>query len=194
MKSNICKLTGKPGELKAVLDEVEKAAAYNGLEKRDTLRIRLLAEELVSMLPQLLDHAEGTFQVVNEGSAYELRVSLKSTSLIPVSREKLLGVSTTGKNAAATGIMGRIREAAEKLLTPAESFVPSGLPEDDIDTMTGDVWSLRHYVAEVYDRVEGEEKQENRDELERSIVAKIADDVKVGIRGRHVDIVVSKTV
>ena len=81
MKSNVCPLNGGQGQLAAVLAEVEKCTAYNNLEKRSALRVRLLAEELVSMLPTLLQHTKGEFWIENEGNFYELHVSVKADEI-----------------------------------------------------------------------------------------------------------------
>ena len=57
MKSNICKLNEDLTCLEAVLKEVEKVTAYNGLEDKKALRLRLLAEELCGMLPGLIQNS-----------------------------------------------------------------------------------------------------------------------------------------
>ena len=48
-------------------------------------------------------------------------------------------------------------------------------------------WSLFNYKTAV------EEKEDAYAELERSIVAKLADDIIVGVRGKNVEIVVKKS-
>ena len=48
-------------------------------------------------------------------------------------------------------------------------------------------WSLFNYKTAV------EEKEDEYAELERSIVAKLADDIIVGVRGNNVEIVVKKS-
>ena len=48
-------------------------------------------------------------------------------------------------------------------------------------------WSLFNYKTAV------EEKKDEYAELERSIVAKLADDIIVGVRGKNVEIVVKKS-
>ena len=48
-------------------------------------------------------------------------------------------------------------------------------------------WSLYNYKTAV------EEKEDAYAELERSIVAKLSDDIIVGVRGRNVEIVVKKS-
>ena len=61
MKSNVCKIEKDELGLKTILSEVEKVAAYNELQKKETLRLRLLAEELTGMLPELVKNFDGYF-------------------------------------------------------------------------------------------------------------------------------------
>ena len=196
MKSNICSLTGQEGELKTVLHEVAKCTSYNHLSQKSALRARLLAEELVSMLPALLENAEGTFWIENEGSKYELHVSVKAKETADFfTREKLLSVSSSGKNEANKGIMGKIRAAAEMMLFPVgddvmlNDFVGF---EVDPSMSFSHAWSLRRYENQISNQDDSAEKAEAWDELEKSIIAKLADDVVVGIRGKKVDIIVHK--
>ena len=41
MKSDICKITGDKESLSAILNETEKAAAYNKLDEKNTKLLRL---------------------------------------------------------------------------------------------------------------------------------------------------------
>ena len=205
MKSNTCKLNEDLTCLKKVLDEVEKVTAYNGLEDKQALRLRLLAEELCGMLPGLVENFSGEFWAENDGDNYELHVELKAEDMTLELRDEILSVSKSGKNAAAIGVMGKIRAIAETmLLSAADSSVP--IPADEyydyngfnmgfgyidptLSCKSGYVysWSLCNYMTAV------EEKEKDAfAELERSIVAKLADDVVVGVRGRNVEIVVKK--
>ncbi|MBQ9604376.1 MAG: hypothetical protein IJR45_03080, partial [Firmicutes bacterium] len=52
MKTDIFELTQDEQNLEIMLDEAEKAASYSGLDKKQTIRLRLLAEELIGMLPE----------------------------------------------------------------------------------------------------------------------------------------------
>ena len=206
MKSNICKLNEDLNCLKAVLAEVEKVTTYNGLEDKKALRLRLLAEELCGMLPGLIENFSGEFWAENEGETYELHVELKAEDMDIDLRDELISVSKSGKNAAAKGVMGKIRAVAESMLLVASDptySVPCGEYYDyhgynmgfgyidpTIAVERGYIysWSLFNYKTVV------EEKEEDAyAELERSIVAKLADDIIVGVRGRNVEIVVKKS-
>ena len=207
MKSNICKLNEDLTCLEAVLAEVEKVTAYNTLENKKALRLRLLAEELCGMLPGLIENFSGEFWAENEGDDYELHVELKADDMNIDLRDELISVSKSGKNAAAKGVMGKIRAVAETMLLAAfDPTLPMPLPEGEycdchgfnmgfgyidpvISCETGYVysWSLFNYKTAV------EEKEDEYAELERSIVAKLADDIIVGVRGKNVEIVVKKS-
>jgi hypothetical protein len=153
----------------------------------------LLAEELVEMLPELLQFSEGEFWVESEGKNFELHVTLHpNQTLTAEHREKLLDVSTSKQNAAAVGIMAKIRLAAEFFLMDyeksagmSESLYVPGTPS--VISMADPLWSLSAYR-------EGAKKAQGEtwDELEKSIVANLADDVVVALQGGQVDIVVKK--
>ena len=208
MKSNICKLNEDLTCLEAVLAEVEKVTTYNALEDKKALRLRLLAEELCGMLPGLVENFSGDFWAENDGDNYELHVELKAEDMTIELRDELISVSKSGKNAAAKGVMGKIRAVTETMLLAA--FDPTLMPplpagefydghgfnmgfgyiDTTIAARTGYIysWSLYSYKAAV------EENEEDAyAELERSIVAKLADDVVVGVRGNNVEIVVKKS-
>ena len=207
MKSNICKLNKDLTCLKAVLSELEKVTTYNALGDKKALRLRLLAEELCGMLPGLIENFSGEFWAENEGEAYELHVKLKADDMSVDLRDELISVSKSGKNAAAKGIMGKIRAVAETMLLAAFEPDIAHIPADGefydyhgynmgfgfIDQATAAelgciyTWSLFNYKTAV------EEKEDEYAELERSIVAKLADDIIVGVRGKNVEIVVKKS-
>lgn len=206
MKSNICKLNEDLACLGTVLAEVEKVTTYNGLEGKKALRLRLLAEELCGMLPGLIRDFSGEFWAENNGDDYELHVELKADDMNLDLRDEIISVSKSGKNAAAKGVMGKIRAVAETMLLvafdPSLPAVPVGEfydyhgfnmgfgymdPAACGDTGYIYSWSLCNYKTAV------EEKEDEYAELERSIVAKLADDIIVGVRGKNVEIIVKKS-
>jgi len=193
MKSDVCKLSIGGADLKMVLKETAKSAAYRDLNPKETGRLRLLAEELVEMLPSLLRYSEGSFWVESTGKSFELHVALApNETLTGQKREQLLDVSTSKQNAAAVGIMAKIRIAAEFLLVDyeetskmSETFYVPGTPS--VISLADPTWSLSSYREDAK-KAQGEVW----DELEKSIVANLADDVVVALEGRQVDIVVKK--
>lgn len=198
MKSDICTLSANDIEsLKKVLSETEKTAVYAALDKKQSGRLRLLAEELVEMLPSLLAFTAGEFWIDCKGTNFELHTTLTpNNSLTSEKRDELLKVSSSGKNAAATGIMAKIRLAATFMLIDYEknvaempataAFYHDGMGANPYFPISS--WSLENYRAKAKS-----EQGEKWDELEKSIIANIADDVLVGIEGKKVEIIVKKS-
>ena len=198
MKSNTCDLTKQGGGLSCILLEVEKSAVYNELNQKQTLQLRLLAEELVGMLPELLKNYEGRFWLESEAQEFKLHVALSAPEIDFAQHQNLLAVSTSGKNAAATGIMGKVRAAAESLLLYADSpdvaptFIFANTESPDMTFSTSAYYAYTWTLEQYKKQVQQEKSADAWDELEKSIVARLADDVLVGIKGKHVDIIVQK--
>ena len=197
MKSDIYKLTVSQKDFSSIPAEAEKTARYGELDEKSAKRLRLLAEEMICMLPQLLTYGSGSFWIENTGRSYELHLNVLPKDTLDVDTEKLLSVSTSGKNAAAKGIIGRICAAVETMLISS-----ARLSREDpyIFHMTGMydyagsmAWSLTSYRQGLDSSESAKETSEEWDELERSIIANIADDVTVSIRGGKIDIVIKKT-
>lgn len=194
MKSNACVIEKGGRGLENILSEVEKVTAYNELPHKEALRLRLLAEELTGMLPELVNHFDGVFWLQNDEKKYELHVELSVAGMSKEVKDSLIAVSAAKKNAAATGFMGRVREIAENMLLRSEdsdyAFDSYQYMYDySLDLHYSYAWSLDRYVANNRDAAK---KDAEWDQLEKSIVAKLADDVIVGVRGSKVDIIIKK--
>jgi hypothetical protein len=197
LKSNICAIKKGGIGLETILTEVEKVTNYNGLQKKESLRLRLLAEELTGMLPELVENFDGFFWVENDGNKYELHTEFFVDSLSVEEKQALIAVSANKKNAAATGFMGKIREIAESMLLHSDSPDPCYYAADgyacDYDiagSFYSHMWTLEQYLSQ--QREKGADNGEEWDQLEKSIVAKLANDVIVGVRGSKVEIVIKK--
>lgn len=198
MKSDVCAITRDESSIASILNEAEKAASYSNLDKKQTMRLRLLAEELVGMLPELLTFSSGEFWIESDNSTFELHTLLSpDEAMNSANREKILSVSKSGKNLAASGIMNKIKLAAQFMMIDYNDAVSTtGMEYEFFSMGMGDpqimksayAWSLQKY------RVKSEEKKDEAwDELEKSIIANIADDVLVSLNGKSVEIIVKKT-
>ncbi|WP_295157340.1 hypothetical protein [uncultured Ruminococcus sp.] len=195
MRSDIYELDTLSSDYRAIPAEAEKVADFIGLDKKSTMRLRLLAEEMICMLPQLLIYGKGKFQIEAEGRDVELHLSVTPYDMNASDRDKILSVSKSGKNAAAVGIIGKIVNAVEIMLADRAKiekndpygYFSMGLAEYSDST----AWSLMNY-RDSFDSNAQTEKQEAWDELEKSIIAKLADDVIVGVLNGKVDIIVKK--
>lgn len=193
MKSNICPINKKSG-LKDILVEVDKVSKYVGLTAKENFRLRLLAEELSGMLPELVEKFDGNFWIENENKKFELHVELLVDSMDKEKKDALIEVSKNKKNSSAVGFMGKIRDIAENMFLYSEGYTGPIMNDFLVDGyMTGSgasysyIWTLDNYSSSC-----DNDKKEKWDELEKSIVAKLADDVIVGVRGKKVDIIIKK--
>jgi hypothetical protein len=200
MKTDVYKFDKAVEDISPVTGIAAKIAAYNGLSEKEELKLSLLCEELVEMLPNLLKYGKGEFWIENNDKNYEIHARVEAdTMLSSIDRDDILRVSTSGRNAAATGIMNKIKIAAEVMLsnyahtagTAGVNFPDThytyynmGMYQDPV--MGADQWSLMAY------RDKSEKNTEAWDELERSIIANLADDVTVGIIGGKVNITIKK--
>lgn len=192
MKSNICVVKKGGLGLENILLEVEKVTEYNGMQKEAALRLRLLAEELVGMLPELVKNFEGRFWLQNDENRYELHTELSVENLSREVKEALLTVSANKKNAVASSFMGKLRDVVENMLllsdVPSDPDYLYGYETLDVHYMYA--WTLEYYINQQKERFP--DNREKWDELEKSIVAKLADDVIVGVRGKKVEIIIKK--
>lgn len=194
-----------------VLDTVESFCKYQKYSKKEMLQTRLLAEELLGMVKGIIgadtgdsemDKYEAGFWIEGARKYCELHVTAK-TQVGSDKKEKFLAVASDGKNMAAKGVMGRIRQVVEGYLAGYEEadryYRAGGMPMYPHMGMTGmmgsaammQTWSLQSYIGSVQEK--REEKKDEWDELEKSIVAKLADDVLVGVQNKKVEIIVKKT-
>ena len=194
MKSNECMLSGKRSDIDKALKEVEKFAQYNELSHKETMQLRLLAEEMMGIQNGVMGFVNGKFYLENQGRTYNVYLHTE----IEVNRhqavqEKLVEMSTSGKNAAYTGFMGKIRKLMDDMASNSmEEYY-------QIDSNMGETVMLTSPVVD-YDRIwelskyreQVKKKVEQWDELEKSIVASIADELIVGSRNDYVDLIAVK--
>ena len=196
MISNICKIEKGTGDLAAILTESEKVAVYNDLDRKQTLQLRLLCEEIDGMLPMIIDEFEGKFWIEFTDGVCKVNVSIEIPELNSVKRTELIGIAKNKKNAAAVGIVGRIRNAIEGYFLDEDVKLAMGAASSGAMYATvggGGVdnsylWSLEKYRGSV----KKDENAEDWDELEKSVIASAADDVTVSVKGKRAEIVIVK--
>ena len=196
MKSNVCKIENGIKDLEAIFRESEKVAVYNELTHKQALQLRLICEEIDGMLPKIVDGFDGDLWIEFEKGVCKVNVSIAFDHITGSKREELIKVAKNQKNAAAVGIAGKIRAAIENFFLDEENICALESSADMFHMATGFsdgvdysyLWSLEQYRSNV---AKGD-KPENQDELEKSVIASVADDVVIGIKGKQADIVITK--
>ena len=196
MKSNVCKIEKVTRDLDAILAESERVAVYNGLSHKQSLQLRLLCEEIDGMLPHIIDDFDGELWIELEDGVCKVNVSMYIPTFNAEKKEELIGIAKDKKNSAVVGIVGKIRDAIENFFLDDDSLQALALSASPFGLGTGYsegvdyayLWRLEEYR----NSVKKEEQTEAWDELEKSVIASVADDVIVGVKGRNADIVIVK--
>ena len=191
--------TGREDALKAAEDYAE----LKGFGKKERIHIRLLTEEMLNMVRTIGGRFYAYFFIDDNSDSYRLHLSAQ-TKMDAEKRETFLGTSSTGKNAAARGIVNKLRDVYQTFWLNYNAVM--GVSGEDVfaDAMlyggsgtletfgSGTVWSLRKYMNTIEEKKDAGIAIDEWDELEKSIIANIADDVSVGINKDMVEMIITK--
>ena len=198
MRSDVIEVSSRGEKMEAALKQADKVAAYKEMNPKNAMHLHLLTEEMMGLMRSITGDVTGKFWIEDENEEYQLHLQVEKW-LTSETREKLLAASTTGKNSAAKGLMGRLRNffevgADEDVVAYTNPLVLPGMYETAAAPKMDWEWSMVQYEeALASTRQENRETvQEARDELEKSVVAHVADDVKVSIKGRVVEMIIYK--
>ena len=201
MKSDVIHVTNEGAGFDEALAQAEAVGRFRALDRRGSLHLRLLTEEMMGMMRAMTGEREADFWIEDDGAAGTVNLHLAvQTPMNAEMRKKLLSASTSGENSAATGVTGKLRDLFEQFIEPESARLPDDLVTGmDLAYSGGDfgtlsvaaagIWSMSRYKAAVK---EGRAPIEDWDELEKSVVAKLADEVKIAIAGQDVEMVISK--
>lgn len=185
------------------LSATEQLGYDSGLTAKENLRLRLLSEELLGMLRSIAGKVEATYHVEELDGHFKIHLTSKIEMNQEV-RKQLISVSSQGKNAAVKGFMDKIKDMIAVALLPDEYGISivTGFALDIVNASPNNsptahqvsaetlMWSMHKYKSELNKM--GDDSDEEWDELEKSIVASIADEVIVRIVGSNVEIEIQK--
>ena len=196
MKTNIISVKNDGTGLYEALLETDRFSEYQRLGEKESLRLRLLAEEMSGLVKNLVGDFSGIYWV--EGDDKNASLCLEADCTVDFdTREELLKLSSSGKNEAAKGFMGKLAGIFEYCLMSYEiSAKYSGFYSDyifdDVPNFGYErMWSLNAMRRDLEENAEA--SKENWDELEKSIVASLADEVLVGVRSHKVRLEIKKS-
>lgn len=196
MKTDVISVSSRGSRMESALLQADKVAAYKGLSARNALHLRLLAEEALGLMRSITGETDGLFWIEDREDEYELHLQVQ-TALSEDKRARLLSVSNSGKNESAKGLMGRLRaffdwDSDEDTAACSSLYLPDML--ESSSPMLDWEWSMKRYESILSSRIvqDAPGAQEAWDELEKSVVKNVADDVKVYIRSGTVELVILK--
>lgn len=184
------------------LAATELLADSISLSPGSKLRLRLLAEETLGMVASISGEFTACFQAEGESNGVCIIRLEADTAMDREKRKEFISVSSSGRNEAEKGFMSKIKAMFERGI----SLDPDGSVQDLTEVpaymemgMTGPadvqgansmmyLWSLERYRENVKNGADALE--DAGDELEKSIVASLADDVKVSVSGNKVGLTI----
>ncbi len=172
MKSDTIMIDNQEHGFSDAVKEAQKVAAYTGLNPKDSLRLQLCTEEVLSLVRSITGEIKASFWLEQEGAQYDLHVSTK-TVMDMEKRNLLLSAATSRKNEAAKSFLGMLRDVFEETMIVEVKQSNQPAYDDNLDRVI------------VCDDSEW-------DRYEQSTLKKLADTIKVSIRGKAVELTVSK--
>ncbi len=201
MKTELISISPNGTGMDKALELTEKTGAFCGLDHKAALRLRLLSEEVIELMRTFTDELVGDFWLEAKDNVVEIHLKTDIPMDVKTKKE-IIAVSSSGKNSAAKGFMGKIREMIANATLPddpeTKAMADQALGLMALGCQLGSYsgsysWSMSSYVASIEKATDiPNEAQEAKDELEKSIVANLADDVTVHIINSSVEIAIYK--
>lgn len=156
------------------LEESGRVAAYAGLDKKEATRLSLLTQEMLSLAQCITGELQANFWIEKVEEQFNLHMTTE-TVMDAEKREMLISATSSRKNEAAKGMLGWLRDKVEKMMVAQVDHSEEAVPYNLMSDVANSVFEEPEW-----------------DGYERSVLLKLANDVRIGIRGREVDIVVTK--
>ncbi|SFI22600.1 hypothetical protein SAMN04487830_1323 [Pseudobutyrivibrio sp. OR37] len=156
--------------IKQVAEQYEEKAQ---ISEKDALRFTLLAEESIRLVSSIMTEKD-PIEVWFEGNRRISHICIRTeTDIDENKREKFVSISSDGKNGADRSFIDDVREFITRPKKPT--------------------WSLAEYEADLMrKRAKDKYAEEAWENLERSVLANLADDIAVGVKNDNLLIIVTK--
>ena len=194
MKTDIIIVSSEGARMETALNTADKVAAYCELSPKNALHLRLLTEEMMGLMRSITRKTDGEFWIETEGNVFRLHLKV-SAWLDSQKRDQLVAVSSSGRNEATRGIMGKIRSFFEFWDDNGRPAFSSPLMLGESAQMYGSIaWSMTEYrdELEIYREQKHEGAEEAWDELEKSVVSRVADDIRVSVHSDEAEMIIIK--
>ena len=182
------------------LDAVEEFSRDMGFDERSARRTRLLAEETMSMVRAIVREFVAEFWMEST-PACNCILHLQADSPMDFEKkQELIETSSRQRNEASVGIMGKIQDFIEDSLYSMEYSQRVTMGGSEIVSlggvamgMDGYMWSLDKYREDMEQKSDEDVAMDAAlEELEKSIVANIADDIRVYVKGNNLEMIIQK--
>lgn len=176
---------------------VKEFSAVNNIGDKDRLRMSLLAEETMCMAMNSLKNFEGELwlEKTENGYALYLEADVRETE---GTADCVLSypegfMSKIAEMLNCSYVFEDISDMPNDLKKMLPDYLSYGMKQDSISHIWTGAWSLSAYRSSLKEHCGEEGIDRILDELEKSIVASLADDVTVGIIEKKIRLTICKT-
>ena len=193
-------ITGRGKGMDEALNATEKFGTDCQLSRKEVLQLRLLSEEVFGMIRTIIGNVDAFYWIERERKDFKIHLKAE-ISMTRDLRDQLMAVSTSGKNSAIKGFMSHIKDMISVMLLPDNDLgnadigmLEMGMNNIGMANSTSSYrWSMQKYINEMENRKNNnDDANDALDELEKSIVASIADEITIGIEGNSVEMIIFK--
>lgn len=174
MTSNRIRIDNQSNGFENAIEETARVAGYLNRNQKETVQLQVITEEMLSLARSVTGEMEAEFWIEAEGTEFDFHMTTR-TAMDKEKRALLIYSATSRKNEAAKGLLGKLRDAFEQAIAAPVDRSGSDIPQELLSDL-------------VYASVE----DPKWDGYERSVLRRLADEVKIGIRGTTVEMIVSK--
>lgn len=172
MRSDTVHIDNSGKGFESAVEQTRKVAAYEGISAAETVQLQVLTEEMLSLARSVTGEMEASFWIEMEDGVAVMHMATQA-ALDRQKRAELIASSTSRKNEAAKTFLGKIRDMFEEAMAADPETV--SLPTDILADLPF-----------------GALEEPEWDGYERSILKRMADEVKIGVQRGTVEITVSK--
>ena len=175
---------------------VSEFASDNGISNKDRLRMSLLAEETMGMARNSLKDFEGELRLEKTDKGYaiileaDVHDNKDSSMQNPSEPEGFMAKIAELLNC--SYVFEDVADMPLDLKNMLPDYISYGMEKDENTHIWTGAWSLSSYRSTLSVHSGEEGTGSSIDELEKSIVASIADDVTVGIIGKKIRLAIYK--
>ncbi len=204
MKTDIVTIDSNGEYLQGALNRIEGLASVQGLNTKQSLYLRLLAEELFGIIRSHAGQFKGRFYAEGEGTEYKIVLEADADDISDEAKSELLSLSEDNTNANNIGIMSKISALFGAFMRAIETYnLDSNIASLEYSKLGMAAseekhlaWSLKKYKEGVENFKEAANTdgdwESAWDELKKSVVANVADDIIVGIKDNTVKVEICK--
>ena len=177
----------RTSEVNEILSDFAREAGITG---KDFQHMILLTEETLGMANQMLKNFAGEIWLETTPGGYEIILEADVSEGIPDTPNKTEGfMAKIAEMLNCSYMFENISEMPENLVSTLPDYLSYGIRESENAPVWAGKWSLSAYR----DHLRADSASEiNLDELEKSIVARLANEVTIGIHGHRIRLVISK--